>query len=146
MRHLSESLKETSSLAKKFLKDIQNISDDDKATVVGLFGDLGAGKTTFTKALAKELGVKETVTSPTFVIQKKYKLFNGGRFSKMVHVDAYRLENANELAVLDWDHILKKRTNFVCVEWPEKVAEALPENMVIVRLSVVNETERSIDW
>lgn len=133
-------------MAKQFLIDIQKNNVKDSATVVGLFGELGAGKTTFTKALAMELGVKETVTSPTFIIQKKYNLPATNKFTKMVHVDAYRLENSKELEILDWDQILKEKKNFVCIEWAEKVTDVLPKDTISVNLSVVNQTERNIEW
>ena len=72
------------------------------ARVVALMGDLGAGKTTYAKAFANALGVNDHVTSPTFVIEKRYPLHNQN-FSQLIHIDAYRLENADELRKLDWE-------------------------------------------
>jgi len=108
MWHISHSLLETHSLAKQFLYDIKQ-KNKGKASVVGLYGDLGSGKTTFTKAIAGELGVKETVTSPTFIIQKKYKLPENARYSTLTHIDAYRLESSHELAVLGWEDLKKEK-------------------------------------
>ena len=73
MKIISRSLEETQAAARNFLKEISE-RKSDKAIVVGLFGDLGAGKTTFTQALARELGIAEFVTSPTFVIMKAYPI------------------------------------------------------------------------
>ncbi|MCX6753845.1 MAG: tRNA (adenosine(37)-N6)-threonylcarbamoyltransferase complex ATPase subunit type 1 TsaE, partial [Candidatus Nomurabacteria bacterium] len=70
------------------------------ATVISLSGDLGAGKTTITKEIAKQLGIKENVVSPTFVIMKIYKLKSSSKhyfnFKKLIHIDAYRIEDAKE--------------------------------------------------
>ena len=95
------------------------------ATVLTLQGDLGAGKTTLTKAVAKELGITETVVSPTFVIAKFYEL-SGEGFKSVVHVDAYRIESLDELKPLGWEMIIQQPNTLVIVEWPERIREALP--------------------
>lgn len=105
------------------------------ATLVTLSGELGAGKTAFTQALARAYGVAESVTSPTFVLEKVYRLPEAAGFTHLVHVDAYRLESADELRVLGWDALMREGGNLVVLEWPEKVAEALPEPAVAIRLT-----------
>lgn len=95
------------------------------ATIVGLSGDLGAGKTTLVASLAKELGVKEQVVSPTFVIAKFYEVTDP-RWDTLVHIDAYRIEDGKELVPLGWDAICKKPQTLVVVEWPERIGGALP--------------------
>src|SRR3989338_1544300 len=75
------------------------------STVVALSGDLGAGKTTFAQAVAKSLGVEETVNSPTFVIQKVYAL-SDQQWGRLIHIDAYRLKSADELRALGWDEMV----------------------------------------
>src|ERR1700679_1259702 len=97
----------------------------DTATVVTLSGDLGTGKTTFTQAVAKALGVGEDVTSPTFVIEKIYQL-KGQKFDRLIHIDAYRLENEHELKVLGFEELLEDPKNLILLEWPERVAELIP--------------------
>jgi tRNA threonylcarbamoyl adenosine modification protein YjeE len=94
------------------------------AFVVGLSGHLGAGKTSFTKLLAKELSIAETVTSPTFVIMKIYEIPTdaagaSGTFKRLVHIDAYRLERRSELEGIDFERIASDPGNLVIVEWPE---------------------------
>lgn len=91
------------------------------ATLITLSGELGAGKTTFTQALARALGVTEAITSPTFVLMKIYALPDGGAFKRLVHIDAYRLQGAGDLAPLGFDEVLTDRENLVVVEWPEQV-------------------------
>jgi tRNA threonylcarbamoyladenosine biosynthesis protein TsaE len=134
------------------LDDTQKISSDwldsltpkeNEATVVGLSGHLGAGKTAFTQAVAKKLGVKEFVTSPTFVIMKIYDI-DDSRFHRLVHIDAYRLENGDQLNVLDFEKIVSDPHNLVMIEWPENVKDGLPEGMKTIRFETLNETEREI--
>lgn len=74
MKKVSKNIKETSEIAKSFLQEVLQIKNSQGALVVGLVGDLGAGKTTFLQAVAKHLGVKNKVLSPTFVIMKKYSM------------------------------------------------------------------------
>jgi tRNA threonylcarbamoyladenosine biosynthesis protein TsaE len=108
------------------------------ATVVTLSGELGAGKTTFAQALARELGVEEAVTSPTFVIEKVYRL-KGQRWQRLIHIDAYRLRFAKELAVLGWDQLLADPGDLIVLEWPEKVPELIPADAVRVRIDIQGE-------
>jgi len=146
-------------------KVIMNESKRSGATVLGLQGDLGAGKTTFTKGVAKALGVEGVVTSPTFVIEKIYKLpartrpngslsgriaESGGtksvRFSHLVHIDAYRLDNSNELLHIGWNDIVNERSNLILVEWPEKVADILPKDMTTIQFKFINENTREVEY
>ena len=82
------------------------------ATLVTLKGELGAGKTTFTKAVAKALGVKEIVNSPTFVLEKIY-LLDGQPFKRLIHIDAYRLSKGSDLAPLGFDELMKNADNLI---------------------------------
>lgn len=91
-------------------------------TVIAFTGDLGAGKTAFTRGLARGLGIDERVTSPTFTIVNEYQ---GGRLP-LFHFDMYRLESAEELFDIGWEDYLR-RGGVCAVEWSEKVAEALPD-------------------
>jgi len=122
------------------------------ATVLALNGDLGAGKTTFTKALAKELGITEYITSPTFVIQKSYKCprrLTGqkvGEVEKLVHIDAYRLENGDEAMVLDLQNTVLNPRNLVIIEWAENIKSALPENTIQMHFEYIDETIRKITF
>lgn len=109
-------------------KLLQNISVfEDKATVVGLKGELGAGKTTLVQTLAKELKIVEPVVSPTFVIAKFYQTHDK-RWDKLIHIDAYRIEKKEELEILGWAEWLKKYNTLIIVEWPEKIEEIMPKD------------------
>lgn len=99
------------------------------AMVVALHGDLGAGKTTFVQALARVLGVTDTVTSPTFVIQKQYATTHE-RFARLLHIDAYRLETPEELVRLGFAEQCADPEQLICIEWAERVAPLLPAHTV----------------
>lgn len=124
------------------------------ATIIALRGDLGAGKTTFTQTLAKELGIQESIQSPTYVLMKSYPLvfsapYPGleGRFDKLVHIDAYRLESPEEFSTLMPEQFLHDPKALVIVEWPEKLGGLLPEPDVTVNFSSADagESERYIE-
>lgn len=106
------------------------------AVLVTLSGELGAGKTSFTQGLAKELGVDEPITSPTFVLEKIYELPEGKRFSRLVHIDAYRLEGENSLMPLGFEDLYADPKNLIVLEWPELVEEQLPKPDVSTHISV----------
>ena len=119
------------------------------ATVLALSGELGAGKTTFTQAAAKALGVEETVNSPTFVIEKIYQLpldsaRGENKFSRLVHIDAYRLKAAGELYSLGWYELIADPSNLIIVEWPEHVAEAIPQNAHRIQIASGEGERRTI--
>jgi len=126
-----------------FAKDLQ----DNKATTIALQGDLGAGKTTFVQALAKELGVTDTIQSPTYVLMKSYHIPHHPRFALLIHIDAYRLDGAKEFAALRTEKFLEDKRTLVCVEWPERVEGALPAPDITLRFSSENagEKERYIE-
>ena len=142
MKIISKSLAETEKIAREFLaKEI--MKSENSATVIGLYGDLGSGKTAFTQAVAKCLGVKEAVTSPTFVIEKIYKL-DHQNFEHLIHIDAYRLRSGDELLHLGWEEIAKNPKNLIFIEWPEKVAEILPNDIKKIHFTFVDENTREI--
>lgn len=101
--------------------------DPKRATVVGLSGDLGAGKTTLAKAIADQLGIQETVQSPTFVVAKFYQPTKGD-FSQLVHIDAYRIEDEKELDPLHLGEVFERPHTLVIIEWPERIKRALSEH------------------
>ena len=118
-KYLSHSLGETKEIASELVGSFQKY--DDQATIVALSGHLGAGKTAFVKQVAKVLGVTEEITSPTFVIMKMYEIVGVFPWSRLVHIDAYRLEKMEELDVLDWEGLVSNTGNLIMIEWPENV-------------------------
>ena len=107
-------------------------------TILAYRGDLGAGKTAFTRGLAKGLGYADSVTSPTYTIVNEYL---GGRLP-LFHFDMYRLRSADDLWGIGWDDYLD-RGGVCAVEWSENVAEAM-EDAVFVTIEKIGETSRRI--
>lgn len=116
----------------------------DSATLVTLSGELGAGKTAFTKAVASVLGITDTLTSPTFVLEKIYALPRGSAFERLIHIDAYRLESAAELAPLGFDTLMQDPKNLIMLEWPEKVTDALPKPAIAISLIANDDGSRAM--
>ena len=150
MKHISRSLKETQKIAEDFIAELLYggnafvaSSVASVATVVGLYGELGAGKTTFTQTLSRTLGVRERVLSPTFVIMKSYLLSHKSYFY-LIHIDAYRMESADELVHLGWQELISNPKNLILIEWPEKIADIMPEHIKI-NLSHISENVRGIE-
>ena len=118
---ISHSLEETRAIASGWLRNLaQRQGGATAAAIVGLSGHLGAGKTAFVKEVAKELGIDEEITSPTFVLMKMYATRHP-RWPRLVHVDAYRLENREELEALQWENLVADPNNLIMIEWPENV-------------------------
>ncbi|OGI88050.1 tRNA (adenosine(37)-N6)-threonylcarbamoyltransferase complex ATPase subunit type 1 TsaE [Candidatus Nomurabacteria bacterium RIFCSPLOWO2_01_FULL_33_24] len=139
---LIKNLEEMKKLAERFIKSIDQPLEN-KATIVGLYGNLGSGKTAFVKKVAEVLGIKEHVISPTFVIFKNYKL-NKSRFQKLVHIDAYRLEDEEALNKLDFSKIIEDQNNLVLVEWANQVVSALPKDHLRINFEYINDQTRNI--
>ena len=97
--------------------------------VVAFTGDLGAGKTAFTRGLARGLGISDRVTSPTFTIVNEYE---GGRLP-LFHFDMYRLSSSDELFDIGWEDYLA-REGVCAVEWSENIADALEEGTISVEI------------
>lgn len=113
------------------------------AVLFALQGDLGAGKTTLVQAIARHLGVSESVTSPTFILEKVYDL-EGQPFEHLVHIDAYRFEKPEEVRVLGWDELIKAPQNLIVLEWPERVGKFLPPYTQAFEIAIVDEYTRRI--
>lgn len=130
---------------KDFAKEIvDSLKASEKATIIALDGDLGSGKTTFSKCVAALLGVDVQVQSPTFVIMKSYEVQSDERFNKLVHIDAYRFDNPKEADQIRWDELILEPKNLVLVEWPEKIGDRLPVGTMRICFSFVDETTREI--
>lgn len=127
---------------------VETLVPGEKARVITLSGDLGAGKTTFAKAVAHELGVEEMVTSPTFVIERVYKLpqETGKGFVRLIHIDAYRLESDHELEALGWQEIMTDPQNLILIEWGERVPSLIPKDAMRLTFSYVDEETRTITY
>ncbi|MFA6524452.1 MAG: tRNA (adenosine(37)-N6)-threonylcarbamoyltransferase complex ATPase subunit type 1 TsaE [Candidatus Paceibacterota bacterium] len=137
---ISQNTKETEEIAKAFLKKIN--PNKKGATIVGLYGELGTGKTTFSHFFAKNLGIKRKINSPTFVIMKRYALKHKD-FENLFHLDAYRLKNEKELIHIGWKEIIANPKHIVFIEWPENIIKSIPKKHHKVLISHTKEGYRS---
>lgn len=136
---ISKNLTDTKKFAEVILDKVQ--SGNREATVIAFHGNLGAGKTTLVQSIGKILGVRESMQSPTFLLMKRYQT-QSEKFSSLVHVDAYRIENESEMDALRFRDVLKEKNTLVCVEWPEKISSFIPLDAWKIDLSFIDETTR----
>ena len=132
---------------------IQNLEDIDRAAaqflqeigehkLLAFFAPMGAGKTTFTTAICKRLGVRDAICSPTFTIVNEYLMEDG---EPLYHFDFYRISKPQEaLDIGLYDYL---DSGCLCImEWPENIEELLPEETVVVRIQVNPDLSRTVTW
>ena len=136
------STEETKKLAYKLAESIS------PGTVIALYGDLGAGKTTFTRYLVEALGFDAKVQSPTFVIVRNYMSSNPddtGGISEVIHMDFYRIQSEAELKEFDLEYFFNNDEAVTIVEWPEIVESRFPQDVLKIIFTYEGENERKIN-
>lgn len=145
---ISKSEKETEKIAGKLAQKLKG------GEVIALTGNLGAGKTVFVRGLARSLGIKKPITSPTFVLMKLYKTQNYADGTQtnadirrksalsqrqsvkwLVHVDAYRIKNGQDLVDIGINDYLGKKDTVVVIEWADRVKKILPKKKIIIKIN-----------
>ncbi|MBR0042301.1 MAG: tRNA (adenosine(37)-N6)-threonylcarbamoyltransferase complex ATPase subunit type 1 TsaE [Bacteroides sp.] len=130
-----ESLEKIQEAAKNF---VANMGDN---TVFAFYGKMGAGKTTFVKAICEELGVEDTITSPTFAIVNEYRSDLAGEL--IYHFDFYRIKKLDEVYDMGYEDYFY--SGAICfIEWPELIEELLPGNTVKVCIEELESGEREV--
>ncbi|OGE37406.1 tRNA (adenosine(37)-N6)-threonylcarbamoyltransferase complex ATPase subunit type 1 TsaE [Candidatus Daviesbacteria bacterium RIFCSPLOWO2_01_FULL_39_12] len=132
---ITRSDKETRQLAKKLAKE-------RRYKVVGLVGELGAGKTTFVQGFAQGLGIKEKIISPTFVLIRQHKIPKSKK--TLFHIDLYRLEMEREFEDLGLKEILQNPEAVVVIEWAEKIKSILPKIAALIYFKKLDDHQRKI--
>ncbi|MBA3046890.1 tRNA (adenosine(37)-N6)-threonylcarbamoyltransferase complex ATPase subunit type 1 TsaE [Patescibacteria group bacterium] len=121
--------KQTFNLAKKIAKDIKG------GEIIGLTGNLGAGKTIFTKGLAAGLGIKQTVNSPTFVLMKVYQIRNQkSEIKNLIHIDAYRIKHEQDIIAIGAQEYFARPDSVTIIEWADKIKKILPKKTRFVNI------------
>ena len=140
---LTKSTEETKKLGEKLAKKILFDSPEKrgKAMIIGLFGDLGGGKTTFLQGFAKGLGIKEKILSPTFILMKRFRI---PKFKIFYHFDCYRISKPKEILDLGWKEIISNPQNIVAVEWADRIDKILPKDALRLKFAFIDETTRKI--
>ncbi|OGG15224.1 tRNA (adenosine(37)-N6)-threonylcarbamoyltransferase complex ATPase subunit type 1 TsaE [Candidatus Gottesmanbacteria bacterium RIFCSPHIGHO2_01_FULL_39_10] len=137
MKFLSHTQGETIGLGERVGKTLRG------GEVVALYGDLGAGKTTFVHGLANGLGIKKRILSPTFIIVRHYDIKNNTA-KVLYHIDLYRLEKIQEIGSLGLKDLMHNKSNIVIIEWPERLANLLPQERIDIHFKYLTENEREI--
>ena len=130
-------IKQTKKLAQAFAKLLVG------GEVILLNGDLGAGKTTFTKFVLQALGVKDNITSPTFTLMHEYRTKN----FNIYHFDMYRLSDASEATALGFEEYLysEDKSNIVFVEWAENIKDILKGNFIKIDIKLLDDNKRKFE-
>ena len=119
---------------------IANMGDN---TVFAFRGEMGAGKTTFIKAICEEMGVEDVITSPTFAIVNEYRSATSGEL--IYHFDFYRIKKQEEVYDMGYEDYIE--SGAVCfMEWPELIEELLPEDVVKVSIKQQEDGSRIVEW
>lgn len=129
MRKISESAEQTRDFGEAWGKKLK------RGRIIALSGELGSGKTTFVKGLARGLGLRHKIKSPTFVIFSVYPLRR--KKQNFYHFDLYRLATSQELEHLGFWDIIKNQNNIIVLEWPEKIKNSLPAKTQYIHFSHV---------
>ena len=143
MEFISQSAEETQKIAADLVKKLM-AKKTRGALVLGLQGELGAGKTTFIQGLAKAIGIKDRVLSPTFVLMKHFNISTFEHFNSLYHIDCYRIEKPQDTEVLGFRDILKNPENLVVIEWAEKIKNILPADTVWLEFEHLGEDKRGV--
>ena len=142
----TRTIKEENELANVAEEIISILPQKNTAHVIALSGELGAGKTAFVKMLGKQLGIVEHITSPTFVIMKKYDIPNHFLASTLVHIDAYRIEDVAEMNVIGLEELATKKDSIICIEWPERIIDLIPKDAISLRIDINSGGARTITY
>lgn len=129
-----QSLEEISSTAQQFVESI------GERRIFAFYGSMGAGKTTFIKAICEELGVEDVITSPTFAIVNEYTTGTG---KPLYHFDFYRIKKLDEFYDMGGEDYFGSG-NLCFIEWPELIEDVLPEEAVIVNIKEVDDGSRLV--
>ncbi len=144
LQKVLQTLEDTEREAELFIKAL--LPEAQKASLITLSGELGAGKTAFTQYVAKALGIADVVNSPTFVIEKIYGISENKHFKRLIHIDAYRLQDVGDLNSLGFGEIMSHQNNLVILEWPEHVVGISEQASIRILLEALPDGSRQITY
>lgn len=134
----SKSIVDTHVLAKQIIDKLEG------RNVIALYGELGAGKTTFVQGLAQALGITQRLISPTFILMRQYPLKHA-LYNSLYHLDLYRVDSAADLKSIDLAEIITDPKHLVVIEWAEKANATLPLHRADIKFITINEGTREIN-
>ena len=134
---ITNNIKETNKVANDLATNLES------GQLITLSGNLGAGKTVFVKALAAGLGISETITSPTFVLMKSYKV-EYKKIKQLIHVDCYRLDGIEDVSDIGLQDFLNDPQTLVVIEWADKLDNLPKKNRIDVKIESLGQDERKV--
>jgi tRNA threonylcarbamoyladenosine biosynthesis protein TsaE len=134
----------TRKIGETLAKELNKKDPGKTALVLGLQGELGGGKTTFLQGVAKGLGIKEKILSPTFVMMKRFGIPKGN-FQNFFHFDCYRIQGSKDLSALGVEKIIANPKNIIAIEWAEKIKDILPKKTIWLKFIFINDKKRKIN-
>ena len=132
---VTKSEAETEQFASDFARKVKT------GTIIALHGNLGAGKTVFSRGFARGLGITEPISSPTFTIIQEYPIENN---NWLFHLDLYRIENSDAALAFGLDEYLEDDNSIMLIEWSERIPELLPPETTHIYIIHKDETTREI--
>jgi tRNA threonylcarbamoyladenosine biosynthesis protein TsaE len=140
MEMLSKSDNKTKEIGQRLGRNIVKSLKNKDNFVIGLIGDLGGGKTIFIKGVAKGLGIKDSITSPTFTLLKEYK----AKGIDLYHFDFYRLKNLTDAKDLGLLEYLEKPKSVSLIEWADRLKDILPKEKIIIEFDFLDDNTRRL--
>ena len=125
-------------------KEILKAKIKKNSFFLALEGDLGGGKTTFLQGFAKGLGIKQKITSPTFLIMRRFPI-SGSRFRNFYHFDCYRIKSPSEIFALGFKEVIASPGNIIAVEWAENIRKILPWDIFLIKFGFIDKKTRKIN-
>jgi len=145
---ITHSSTETKRYGERLINFILEKGPIEHALILLLRGGLGSGKTTFLQGVAKGLKIKERITSPTFIIERRFPLKNDKirkrGFRNFYHIDCYRLKNKKDFQILGLNKIFSDPRNIIAIEWSQKIKEILPQYSVFIDFKFLTPSQRQI--
>ncbi len=146
IRFTTKSIQDTRRVARQFARTLARFLPLERACVLALRGELGAGKTTFMQGVAEAFGIKRFMTSPTFLLMRSFDIPKKRSAARvLIHVDSWRIE-ANDLEHLGMRETLRDPRALVCVEWADRVQSMLPRDTIWIDFKHVDRATRSITF
>ncbi len=139
MKKTTKSTQQTQKLGEKIGREA--LKKTDEVIIIVLSGDLGTGKTTLVKGIAKGLGIKDNIVSPTFTLIQSYSI---GPQRTLYHIDPYRLKNPNDMVALGFKELITQKGNIIIIEWGERLKDYLPEHVMRIELWHREDNNREI--
>lgn len=144
--YITTSSKQTRALGKGLAQEVLKKGTGKTATIFGLIGELGVGKTTFVQGFAFGINIRKPITSPTYVIMKRFTLDNllQSKFTNLYHIDGYRIKEPQELMQLGFADINHEPKNVILIEWADQVQNILPANICWIKMEYLGSDARKI--